>query len=104
MELQFVQGDTWEFDVVFQNPDGSDYKLNERDKAWFKVKRRWNDSDCEISVIQNETHFKIPPEQTNLLAGKHYCDVGIIFSNGDVRTVIPEIVLIIRNKVQSHGN
>ena len=104
MEISFVQGDTWEFDVVFKNLDDSDYELHEGDEVWFKVKRSWTDPECEISVVQDNPHFKIPPEQTNILAGKHYCDIGIIFSNGDIVTVIPEIVLIVRNKVQEYGD
>ena len=104
MDIEFVCGDTWEFDVVLKNEDGSDFTLGENDKVWFNVKRRWTDTECAISVVQSETHFKIPPEQTNLFAGKYYGDIGIIFSSGDVYTVIPEINVIVRNKVQPYGS
>lgn len=104
MELDFVSGDTWEFDVILKNPDGTDYQMDERDQLWFNVKRRWSDPECAINVVQHDTHFKIEPEQTSLFAGKYYCDIGIIFSNGDIYTVIPEINLIVRNKVKQYGD
>lgn len=103
MTICFVSGDTWEFDVELLQADGSPYELAEGDQVWFNVKHSYLDDKCLIAIKQESTHFKIQPPLTDLAATQYRFDVGIIFSNGDIYTAIPEGVLIIKNRVCCDG-
>lgn len=104
MTICFVSGDTWEFDVSLLQDNGTPYELAEGDQVWFNVSREYQDGECLIAVKQDSTHFKVQPPLTNLAATQYQFDIGIIFSNGDVYTAIPEGTLIVKNRVCSDGD
>lgn len=104
MTICFVSGDTWEFDVELLQADGSPYELAEGDQVWFNVSREYQDGACLIAVKQDSTHFKVQPPLTDLAATQYRFDIGIIFSNGDVFTAIPEGTLIVKNRVCGDGD
>lgn len=104
MTICFVSGDTWEFDVELLQEDGSPYELAEGDQVWFNVSREYQDGACLIAVKQDSTHFKVQPPLTDLAATQYRFDIGIIFSNGDVFTAIPEGMLIVKNRVCDNGD
>lgn len=103
-ELQFVQKDTWEFDINIT--DGSEsYQLQEGDNVWFAMKKNLSDQQCVLHIEQPSTHFKILPSQTDLAPGRYVFDMGITFANGDVITIIAKSKLTVYEKVcrDDHG-
>lgn len=84
--LKFVQGDTWEFDVTISDKDGI-YELQDGDILWFTIKRSIEDEEYVMNINQTSTHFKIT--DTDIEAYEYYSfEIGIIFANGDERTLI----------------
>lgn len=103
MTLDFVSGDTWEFDIRLEDAEGQPFRLGEGDRLWFRAKKNYSDQKCAVCAEQDSEHFKIPPEKTAIAAGQYYADIGITFSNGDIHTLLPEITLLIRPKVICDG-
>ena len=102
MSLTTVCCDTLEFDVELINEDGTPFVLGENDKLWFAVKHDYKDENPAIYVEQHDTHFKIDGEGTEIEAGIYLYEVGIIFADGTIRTVITGEQLKVLNKIRGH--
>lgn len=94
--------DTLEFDVELTNDDGTPFVLGEDDLLWFAVKHDYTDLEPAIYVEQHDTHFKINGEENELVAGIYLYEVGILFADGTVRTVIHGEKLNVVNKLRGH--
>ena len=99
MQLVFVSGCTWEFDVSLKNQDGTEYVLEEGDKLSFCANKIVGSYPCSICITQNSTHFKIPTDQTNIPEGTYYYDLFIIFENGDKYPLFSQERLVVREEV-----
>lgn len=102
MSLITVCCDTLEFDVELTGEDGTPFVLSENDKLWFAVKHDYRDENPAIYVEQNSTHFKIDGESNELEAGFYLYEVGIIFADGTVKTVITGEQLKVLKKLRGH--
>ena len=79
--LTVTEGDTLEFDASIQQGNTA-YELQEGDKLWFLVDGGEQD---DISIEQETTAFKI--QKVVLSPGIYEFELGIIFSNGDRKTL-----------------
>lgn len=86
--IKITRGDTGRFSITLTNElDGTVYTPSAYDKITFTVKKSVKDTNI---LIQKEgTTITISPEDTaNLAFGKYVYDVQVVFSNGDVDTVV----------------
>lgn len=102
MSLTTVCCDTLEFDVELTNDNGTPFVLGENDKLWFAVKHDYSDLTPAIYVEQHDTHFKIDTEDNELKAGIYLYEVGILFADGTIKTVITGEQLKVLNKIRGH--
>lgn len=90
VQMSFVSGDTLEFDVCLQMADGQQYQLVDGDNLWFNIKKTPS-GDCLVAKEQESKHFKLSPSQTELPPGQYCGTLGIVFSSGDIFTLLPDI-------------
>ena len=100
--LNTVCCDTLEFDVDLINEDGTKLILGDEDKLWFAVKKNYTDEEPKIYIEQNSTHFKIPAQNPELPAGIYMYEIGILFADGTVKTVLHNEKLYVENKLRGH--
>lgn len=100
--LYMVCCDTLEFDVELLNEDGTAFLLDDNDKLWFAVKKKYSDPAPLIYVEQHDTHFRITQTEPEIPSDVYYYEVGILFENGTEKTVITQAKLYVEPKIKGH--
>jgi len=103
MELRTVCCDTLEFDVQLFNENGTAFVLGANDKLWFAVKKSYSDLQPIIYKEQHDTHFKFTEFNPEVPAGIYMYEIGILFYDGTVKTVVHNEKLYVDNKLRGHS-
>lgn len=111
-KISITRGDSAYIEIGINNPDGTEYELQDGDTVQAQVRTVANTGELLIDAsIENGklyiddgviTWYLTPEDTRDLNIGKYSYDVQLVTSNGDVFTFIEDSVFNVTNEVTWH--